>query len=214
VVNKILILLSALYILSSCKKSSSPKSVSIENLRSETSNHNASQDREHIFERISFTYDEKDTLWTWKIKANSGFLMIGCEYNIIAPGIVPDAIYNLDSINMEEIEINIDFEEVSHGSKLIYTVKFFGLKNKILGIHKFSRNWSALKFVAQPNDEFITRDRLHKLSFGKIGDDRVYLVPAVYFAKELNTLKDGIKISKSIPNWNWEIIDINNINVE
>jgi hypothetical protein len=213
VVNRILILLFVIQTLLSCEKSSSYESEGNRKISGEVLG-NTIKDGELIFDRTSLKYDDENISWIWKIKANSGFLVIGSEYNVIAPGLVPDALYDLDSMNIEGIGIDVNFDEVPNGSKLIYTVKFLGAKNEILRVHRFTRNWSALKFIDQPNDEFFDKDNIFKLSFGKIGDGRVFLVPVVCFAQELATLKDNIEISKSIPGWEWDVTDINNIHFE
>jgi len=197
----------------SCEKSSSSESEGNKKFSGEVLD-NTIKDGELIFERTSFKYDGNNISWIWKIKANSGFLVIGSEYNVIAPGLVPDALYDLDSMNIEGIEIDVNFDEVPNGSKLIYTVKFLDIKNEIIRVHRFSRNWSALKFIDQPNDQFFDKDNIFKLSFGKIGDGRVFLVPVVWFGKDLATLKDNIGISKSIPGWEWNVTDIKNIHFE
>ena len=212
-VNRILILLFVIQTLLSCEKSSSSESEGNKKFSGEVLD-NTIKDGELIFERTSFKYDGNNISWIWKIKANSGFLVIGSEYNVIAPGLVPDALYDLDSMNIEGIEIDVNFDEVPNGSKLIYTVKFLDIKNEIIRVHRFSRNWSALKFIDQPNDQFFDKDNIFKLSFGKIGDGRVFLVPVVWFGKDLATLKDNIGISKSIPGWEWNVTDIKNIHFE
>lgn len=161
-----------------------------------------------VVKEIDFSYDKGAKIWKHRFAAGPGYLLMGYEYNAIAPGLVADMLLACPE-DTATVEVRGQYQVDGEFCSIHWEIEVWDEAGKTIGNKSFGRNWALAVFRGTQDDRRQeTADGITKFQFGRLGGEDLSLIPTIYFSGGIDDLRNSISISQAMPGWEWRISEL------
>ncbi len=151
----------------------------------------------------------KDAIITQKIPTGGRYVMTAIEVSPVGRGAVPIVLLDLSGDNEYPMEVEWKVEPVQGGYKVYSNLKW--LNTTRVQTFDFWRVYSTGPIDLHEAEILELDNNVTKYVFGEGFDSGQRNSLVMYTAPDLESLHSSVDISSSVPMWNWQMSDLENL---